>query len=422
VDTIRTARSDRRAALAPAQVLLDTEGIDAYDQVRADGTRPGCRAALASHHLAVACRSALPPCPPPPPHTSSPPEACLPAAPPADDPVQHADLLPGRAAVQPVCVQPDGRHRRGGAGPPLAGHRDDQAHPRQGGQQRRCGRAGRQAGQAFSLPAWLHSNQRIPPPAHPPKMHTPACIWPHAHLVAAPPSAAAPRCAAAGDELREFTPSFMWLLRDFYLTLEEEGRKITPRWGVGAAAGPRLAPPPQRGPGRAAGCGSQAGLPGAGGGGGQPGGAAAAGRQACALPSAWCLVRGPPISSRCSGWARHAQPQPSSPRRCPLRRRDYLETALFPVPSNGPAADAKNTIRSSIKALFPDRDCFTLVRRLAPRRWPGPLDLAPAPPASCGAGAAAPGCAGAAGAPWLAQGPRGGGALDEAELGVQAGP
>ncbi len=34
---------------------------------------------------------------------------------------------------------------------------------------------------------------------------------------------------AAGDELREFTPSFMWLLRDFYLQLEEEGRKITPR-------------------------------------------------------------------------------------------------------------------------------------------------------------------------------------------------
>lgn len=29
-------------------------------------------------------------------------------------------------------------------------------------------------------------------------------------------------------ELREFTPSFLWLLRDFYLKLEDEyGRKVT---------------------------------------------------------------------------------------------------------------------------------------------------------------------------------------------------
>ncbi len=33
----------------------------------------------------------------------------------------------------------------------------------------------------------------------------------------------------AGDsehELSGFTPSFLWLLRDFYLSLEEEGRKV----------------------------------------------------------------------------------------------------------------------------------------------------------------------------------------------------
>lgn len=30
-------------------------------------------------------------------------------------------------------------------------------------------------------------------------------------------------------ELREFTPSFLWLLRDFYLKLEDEyGRKVGP--------------------------------------------------------------------------------------------------------------------------------------------------------------------------------------------------
>lgn len=42
--------------------------------------------------------------------------------------------------------------------------------------------------------------------------------------------------------------------------------------------------------------------------------------------------------------------------------RDYLETALLAVPGNSGAAAAKNQIRASIKSLFPDRDCFTLVR------------------------------------------------------------
>jgi len=74
-----------------------------------------------------------------------------------------------------------------------------------------------------------------------------------------------------GDwELGEFAPSFIWLLRDFYLNLEEDGRAVTPR--------------------------------------------------------------------------------------------DYLETALRPVSGTGPSIEAKNQIRASIKALFPDRECFTLVR------------------------------------------------------------
>ena len=37
-------------------------------------------------------------------------------------------------------------------------------------------------------------------------------------------------CVAAGpaeeSDLADFTPSFLWLLRDFYLTLEEDGRKV----------------------------------------------------------------------------------------------------------------------------------------------------------------------------------------------------
>ena len=49
------------------------------------------------------------------------------------------------------------------------------------------------------------------------------------------PTCTAPRspdayhvCAAgeSEDELSGFTPSFLWLLRDFYLSLEEDGRKV----------------------------------------------------------------------------------------------------------------------------------------------------------------------------------------------------
>ncbi|KAL8229842.1 hypothetical protein R6Q57_014742 [Mikania cordata] len=74
------------------------------------------------------------------------------------------------------------------------------------------------------------------------------------------------------SELGQFSPIFVWLLRDFYLDLAEDDRKITPR--------------------------------------------------------------------------------------------DYLELALRPVTSGVRDVAAKNEIRESIRALFPDRDCFTLVRPL----------------------------------------------------------
>ncbi|KAG5131107.1 hypothetical protein JHK84_037504 [Glycine max] len=74
------------------------------------------------------------------------------------------------------------------------------------------------------------------------------------------------------SELGQFSPIFVWLLRDFYLDLVEDNRKITPR--------------------------------------------------------------------------------------------DYLEIALRPVQGSGKDIAAKNEIRDSIRALFPDRECFTLVRPL----------------------------------------------------------
>ncbi|KAJ3692265.1 hypothetical protein LUZ60_012615 [Juncus effusus] len=74
------------------------------------------------------------------------------------------------------------------------------------------------------------------------------------------------------SELGQFSPVFVWLLRDFYLDLAEENRKITPR--------------------------------------------------------------------------------------------DYLELALRPIQGRARDISAKNEIRESIRALFPDRECFTLVRPL----------------------------------------------------------
>lgn len=77
---------------------------------------------------------------------------------------------------------------------------------------------------------------------------------------------------SSASELGQFSPIFIWLLRDFYLDLVEENRKITPR--------------------------------------------------------------------------------------------DYLELALRPVQGSGRDIASKNEIRDSIRALFPDRECFTLVRPL----------------------------------------------------------
>lgn len=75
---------------------------------------------------------------------------------------------------------------------------------------------------------------------------------------------------ASERELGEFSPAFLWLLRDFYLNLSEGGREISPT--------------------------------------------------------------------------------------------EYLEEALRPLDQTGAAAEAKNKIRASIKAVFPDRQCHTLVR------------------------------------------------------------
>ncbi|CAN6237960.1 unnamed protein product [Urochloa humidicola] len=77
---------------------------------------------------------------------------------------------------------------------------------------------------------------------------------------------------STASELGQFSPIFIWLLRDFYLDLVENERRITPR--------------------------------------------------------------------------------------------DYLEIALRPLEGRGKDTSSKNEIRESIRSLFPDRECFTLVRPL----------------------------------------------------------
>ncbi|KAG2453890.1 hypothetical protein HYH02_002096 [Chlamydomonas schloesseri] len=57
--------------------------------------------------------------------------------------------------------------------------------------------------------------------------------------------------------------------------------------------------------------------------------------------------------------------------------RDYLETALMPTAGSGPAVEAKNTIRESIKSLFKERDCVTLVRPVADEAALRNLDTLP---------------------------------------------
>lgn len=64
-----------------------------------------------------------------------------------------------------------------------------------------------------------------------------------------------------------------------------------------------------------------------------------------------------------------ASPYPRTPRPLvrseegrPITPNDYLETALRSVAGSTAAVGSKNEIRSSIKAIFPDRGCFALVR------------------------------------------------------------
>ncbi|CAG9467408.1 unnamed protein product [Pedinophyceae sp. YPF-701] len=51
-----------------------------------------------------------------------------------------------------------------------------------------------------------------------------------------------------------------------------------------------------------------------------------------------------------------------------MSAREYLERALRNAPGASAAVASKNRIRDSIRALFPDRDCFTLVRPVSDER------------------------------------------------------
>lgn len=46
----------------------------------------------------------------------------------------------------------------------------------------------------------------------------------------------------------------------------------------------------------------------------------------------------------------------------PIGAKEYLEDALQDCPAKGSAAASKNRIRSTLRAFFPERDCYTMVR------------------------------------------------------------
>lgn len=60
-----------------------------------------------------------------------------------------------------------------------------------------------------------------------------------------------------------------------------------------------------------------------------------------------------------------------------LTPKEYLEVALSRVEGRGPDVAAKNQLRDSIKALFPDRDCCMLVRPVADESQLIQLDMLP---------------------------------------------
>ena len=55
----------------------------------------------------------------------------------------------------------------------------------------------------------------------------------------------------------------------------------------------------------------------------------------------------------------------------------YLESALRNVPGGGPSVEAKNSIRDSIRGLFPERECFPLVRPVNDEKQLRALDSVP---------------------------------------------
>jgi len=58
--------------------------------------------------------------------------------------------------------------------------------------------------------------------------------------------------------------------------------------------------------------------------------------------------------------------------------KEYLESALAPLPGNDRGTASKNGIRESIKALFPERECFALVRPVSDEKQLQALDSVPA--------------------------------------------
>jgi hypothetical protein len=128
--------------------------------------------------------------------------------------------------------------------------------------------------------------------------------------------------APAPEALAAFAPSFLWLLRDFYLDLRRAHAPPAPQIRTRAAP---------------------------------------------------AVMRSSSFSPNAAAFAvRSEDGQQITP-------REYLETALRLTPGSGAAVASKNEIRRSIAGLFAQRDCFALVRPVNDEKQLQQLDCASMP-------------------------------------------
>lgn len=142
---------------------------------------------------------------------------------------RRAAAVDGGAAVVDVCVQPDGADRRGGDRQAWAGHRGEMEE----GSQTGATAAPRPQPRGGRPHATCAARERAGPTPHTRVQRcaaSPPCPRPqitrHIRVRATEGGAAGGGEGFTNSDLGSFTPSFLWLLRDFYFDMQDEGRRV----------------------------------------------------------------------------------------------------------------------------------------------------------------------------------------------------